>query len=288
MFEDGTLHILRSNPLTAAAVRVAGPWLTRSVRGFVFVASTGRSGTQTLQRLFDALPGCVALHEPYPIMNGAVLRAFNDGDDAAARRVFRRSKLPLIYLAARGRRWYAETNHLFVKSFAAAAVDALGPRMQVVHLTREPEAVAASCLHRGYVPGTPEGDDWWIAPRASRNHIRLNDELAASGRFPHPYFRCLWYCYELEARTREFAANYPQVPIHRMHTEQLGHVAEVRRLFDALGMPFTAAVAARVGTRANASLQRPRLPAEVQRSEVDAFHAICRERLEAQLAPRTR
>src|SRR5262245_7088495 len=91
---------LKVNPVTAKIAREVGALCCRSVRGFVFVASTGRSGTHTLQNLFAAVPECVATFEPDPIMHKQVLRQYNAGDDRLMRRVFRWRKLPRIYRAA--------------------------------------------------------------------------------------------------------------------------------------------------------------------------------------------
>ena len=64
-------HLTRGfkrNPVVVSASVRFLEWRCRSVRSFAFVASTGRSGTTTLARLFEDLPSCVALHEPYPAM----------------------------------------------------------------------------------------------------------------------------------------------------------------------------------------------------------------------------
>ena len=39
-----------------------------SVDSYIFVATTGRSGSTSLSRIFEAADNAVCLHEPYPAM----------------------------------------------------------------------------------------------------------------------------------------------------------------------------------------------------------------------------
>lgn len=274
---------LKANPVTAGATRTVGRWLTRNVDAFFFVATTGRSGTSTLKRLFDAAPGCIAEHEPEPVMNHDVMHSYND-DGALAHRQFITRKLPAIYRAARAGRWYAETNHMFIKAFAEPAVRAFGRKLRVVHLVRDPESVAASFVHRRiatYGSTEPRAYLYTLKPTAPRNLLRIWDDPAICRRFSHLFFEYLWYYYETEARVCRFTEQHPTVPVHRIETHQLNDPDSIEQLFDWAGLPFTAAVRSQVGLHSNRSPDGPPppLPSGVDRSDVDAFHAICRERL---------
>src|ERR1700740_1104738 len=62
----------------AVVAPVARFWLGLRARGLekvIFTATTGRSGTLSLAKLFAAVPGCRSVHEGHPVMNGTVLRA---------------------------------------------------------------------------------------------------------------------------------------------------------------------------------------------------------------------
>lgn len=273
------------NALTGTIARALARPLALSVKSFIFCASTGRSGTNTLERLLVTVPRCMAKHEPHPAMNGNVLVRYNEGDDRFVRRIFYYRKLPQIYWDARGRLWYAETNHQFIKCFAHLAAEAFGRRLQVIHLRRDPDAVATSFLARGSIPGTPYGNQWLIDYRAPRNEIRLERELGEGGPYAHPYFRILWYWYEIEARTRIFSKKFPFVPVHFIETEQLNDRETVQRLFGALGLPVTEATLAAVGSRANAAGRANPPPQGVTAGQIQAFHALCREHLEAVSPP---
>src|SRR5277367_3935783 len=65
---------------------------TWGLERLVFTATTGRSGTLTLAKLFSGLPDCAAVHEAHPVMNGPVLLAATHGDAALVDRVYRRIK----------------------------------------------------------------------------------------------------------------------------------------------------------------------------------------------------
>jgi hypothetical protein len=264
-------------------VRTAiGPLLASRVKGFVFVATSGRSGSTTLQELFRCVPRSTALHEPDPRMNKEVLRAFNAGEDRAAFRIFTNNKLPRILWSARYKHWYFETNHMFIKCFADAAVHHFRDRIQVVHLVRDPLAVANSFFRRPRIPGTPEGNDWLLDPAAVRNLIRTDRLFEPGQRFCHDYYKCLWYWYETEARTAAFRATYPHVPVHRIETEQLNDLEAVTALFERLGVPVAAALADAVGLRANVHKGgRPTRPEGIDEEDLQAFQHICQSRLEA-------
>jgi hypothetical protein len=272
---------LKVNPVTSAAVRALLGACCRSVRSFIFVATTGRSGTKSLHRIPGSIPGSVALHEPYPTMMGSVLAAYNDGDDAVMRREFRLRKLPHVYRAATFKRWYVETNHGFIKGFGDAAAEHLAPKLQVVRLLRDPARVARSLLLRDTVPArTDRGREYLIDPAAPRNLVRMADRLADGAEFDHDYFRCLWYCYEIEARCRRFQSDHPDVPVHRVSTDDLNDSQKVGRLLTALGMPATPDLLQRVtGTRANVSPVRPPPPAEFPEDRATAFRSACEEAL---------
>ena len=133
----------------------------------MFVATTGRSGTEFLQRVFSTVPGCTALHEAWPIMQEHVLRAWNEGEEWLARRTLWVQKSVNIRRATGENDLYVETNHLFIKSFASMAIQDFGQRLRIIHLRRDPVSVARSMVQLGAVPGTPHGNDWYLDYRAA-------------------------------------------------------------------------------------------------------------------------
>lgn len=274
------------NPVTAAAVNALGRFLCRSVEKFVFVASTGRCGTSTLDRLFRVVPGCVSFHEPYPVLHGEAMIACNNGEPRHMEQAFHLRKLPHIYRAAARKKWYVETNHVFIKCFADVAAAAFASRMYVIHLTRNPNEVAASFLRtKGSIPGTQMGNNWCLDYLAERNKIQMAEHLSEGGRFSHPFYRCLWYWYETEARTAVFKDSHPDIPVHDLELAQLNTRTGATELLSALGMPVTEAVLSRVGARENTSPKRPDIPECIRESELEEFHALCQGHLKTVAMP---
>jgi hypothetical protein len=69
-----SLRVLACFPPAAGVARPYYALRARTVERLVFTATTGRSGTLTLAGIFARIPGCRALHEPYPIINDEATR----------------------------------------------------------------------------------------------------------------------------------------------------------------------------------------------------------------------
>jgi hypothetical protein len=207
----------------------------RTVERFIFTATTGRSGTLTLATLFGRVPGCFALHEPYPIMFGEVLASANNGNLNAVDRYYARVKSINILRAAAGHRYYVESNNLFIKTFVEQAARDFGSRLAVIHLVRPPIDVAMSMYRLNTFPGTERGNRWWFDYRAPLHRIRIADALDA-GEFAHPFYKALWYWFEVEARIDEWRRRLPTVPFIRFETKWFNDPERVFALLNDLGI----------------------------------------------------
>jgi hypothetical protein len=233
---------LLHNPVVAGLALGMLRLRTRTVEKLIFTATTGRSGTLTLTKLFAAIPGCRAEHEAAPIMNGPVLRAAMYGDAALVNRVYRRVKSVNIRRAAVGHRYYFESNHLFIKTFAHNAVADFGDRLAVVHLVRPAVDVANSIYQLRDYPSTKNGDYWWLDFRAPTNLLVMADVLESDPEFSHPFYKALWYWYELEARIAAWRTRNPTVPVIYFETQWLNELERVCGLFDGLGLKYDKAL----------------------------------------------
>jgi hypothetical protein len=211
---------------------------TQGLERLIFTATTGRSGTLTLAKLFAGVPGCSAAHEANPVMNGPVLRAASYGDTALVDRVYRRVRSVNIRRAAVGYRYYFEGNHLFIKTFAHNAVADFGRRVAVVHLVRPAVEVANSIYQLGDYPGTERGNYWWLDYRASTNLISMADILESDPEFSHPFYKALWYWHEVEARIAAWRARMPAVQVVDFETRWLNDLGRVCGLLDGLGVQY--------------------------------------------------
>jgi len=229
---------LKHNPLVAAIARPA-LWLrTRELEKVIFTATTGRSGTLALAKLFAAVPDCIALHEAHPVMNGAVLDAANSGNTALSDRVYQQIKAINIRRSAMGHRYYMEANHLFIKSFVRQAIEDFGARLGVIHLVRPAVEVATSIYRLQDYPGTERGNFWWLNYRAPANLIQIAEVLDSDGEFSHPYYKALWYWHEVESRIAALRAQAPQLNMVRFETGWLNDPERVYGLLDELGCEY--------------------------------------------------
>jgi hypothetical protein len=241
---------LKHNAVVAPLARFWFGLRARGLEKVIFTATTGRSGTLSLAKLFAAVPGCRSVHEGHPVMNGSVLRAASYGDAALVNRVYRQVKSINILRAAVGYRYYLEANHLFIKTFIPNAIDEFGERLCVIHLVRPALEVATSIYQLRDCPGTERGNYWWLEYRAPTNLVQIAQILEADPEFSHPFYKALWYWHEVEARISAWRIRAPTLNITRFETGWLNDLERVCGLLDTLGMPHErSAIEAVVGRR---------------------------------------
>jgi hypothetical protein len=125
---------------------------TSSTKAFVFVATTGRSGTESLKIILDAMVNGVSLHEPRPVMVQNHQEKTTRSPQAYYKENFYKRKVIAVLRSASRRDYYAETNHLFIKTFANHAADYFAARLRVIHLVRDPLSVALSFYRINSIP----------------------------------------------------------------------------------------------------------------------------------------
>jgi hypothetical protein len=228
----------KNHPLVSALALRMFTLRTRGLEKLVFTATTGRSGTLTLAKIFSAVPGCAAVHEAHPVMNGPVLAAASYGDQALVDEVYRRVKAVNIRRAAIGHRYYMEANHLFIKTFARNALEDFDGRLAVIHLVRPAVEVASSIYRLDDCPGSEMGNKWWLDHRAPTNLLAIAGILDSDAEFAHPFYRALWYWHEVEARIAQWRARFPTVQCIRFETQWLNDANKVCELLDGLGIPY--------------------------------------------------
>jgi hypothetical protein len=244
-------QVIRDLPLMRAASARLLRMSCSSVEAYVFSATTGRSGSLTLANVLESLEDAVVFHEPDPIMHSRHL----SGPErlASLDELFWRRKRIEVHRAARGHRYYVETNHQFVKGFADQAAAWFGDRLRVVHLRRDPVSVAASFYRMSSIPGLPRrGSLWLLDPRSGDNLIQLGEVLFGDGEFGHDYYKCLWYWFETEARVERFRDRYSRVPVQLISTSDLNDLEKVRGMLQSLGLAYDdSALVRRIGQRHN-------------------------------------
>ena len=209
----------------------------------IFVASTGRSGTGTLHKIFEALRNVRAFHEPVPLMHSRLMYEKNNEDARRAKKTYRRVKSTMIKLDNVGYDcdYYIESNHMFIKSFIDYAFKEYGLNMEIIHLYRDPVLVAKSMYELDTIPGvTRLGNKWYLDYKAAGNLLQMRDVL--DSELTHHFYKCLWYYYEVEERVKFYKNKYPQIKFHDIATEDLNNKEKVIALLEALEIEFDPAV----------------------------------------------
>lgn len=260
------------------------PWVARQISsksGFIFTVSTGRSGTNTLANIFECGENLYAAHEDHPILNGELMVKYNQLNALPVNNEFFRRKLPKLLWRSRGKKFYFESNHMFVKSFEEAARSAFGDKLSIVYLERDPFLVAASMYQRGDIPDSPVGLKWYLDPRAERNLIKVEGVLDQV-EFQDDFYKCLWYCFEIKARFLKLMKDYPGVSCFRLKTDSLNDVDKVKEMFDYFNISYDEArLKEVVGVKANASKRTPLAPDGVDKKTADKYMRACQEALKA-------
>src|SRR5690554_4902844 len=88
-------------------------WLLPKYQAYVFVVTTGRSGSASLANTVKSSSKVFSVHEPYPILNNS-LNLTGRRYRAWISFQFHLIKVPLIaFSRIKGKAIYLETNHLF-------------------------------------------------------------------------------------------------------------------------------------------------------------------------------
>ena len=241
---------IKQNPLVLKMANLLYRQVIPSrTESYVFVATTGRSGSNTLANLFTAVPDSICLHEPHPVL-------YNPDDPRRISESYFRSQFLLkrVYFRRTGRkfRYYIETNHQFIKHFSEFSVLEFNNKLKVIHLVRDPVSTAISFYRIGSIPGkTVIGKRYLLDPKSEDNLVNA-DILFKNDDFNHDFFRCLWYWYETEFRIQKFIKDHPHIPIFKIRTIELNDLPKVKRMLDYLEMDYDlASLEKLVGRRDN-------------------------------------
>jgi hypothetical protein len=244
---------------------------------FVFVATTGRSGTTTLVRQLGSVSGVLAEHEAPPILNERFLRSAGNGDPFPVLDAWP-LKAAAIRLGSLRARVYVDSSHLFLKSYLGEAIREFRRELRIIHLKRDPIDTAASLSVLTSAPGTTAGHDWYLHPDDSTNLLRVGDLFSAGQEFDGPFYRGLWYWYETELRIESAKRTYSSVPWLEVKTESLSRRSELFRILDWLNLEHD-----RVSIEIDFARKHNSKPAERQERSVyesrkESFLQACLER----------
>ena len=223
---------------------------------YIFSINAGRSGSDYLAELLSLAANTVSIHEGFPLMNGAPMRQFNNGDPSALSALMP-SKLKEIQKGRKHQKTiYCETNHSFIKGWGYLIPDEHIPQedIGIVILRREPEKIAYSLLRCHDVPGRSEWTrTWYLEPEARHNLSRPSAEA-------NVYELCRWYVDEISLRAEDYKTKFPRIHYFDCDLEQLNNGDFVLEMFEAFGLVPTPGLKSACGKVLNPRDEWPRLP----------------------------
>jgi hypothetical protein len=201
-------------------------------RRLIFAISSGRAGSGFLAKLIGSSPDVRAEHEPVPRMCGAYLKMAMRADLSAS---YEKRKAKLMALNMRLLFLpeiivYAETNHMFIKTFFDVTMDYYR-NVDVVVLRRPMGKVLKSFVELGYF--SEKNSHWPLWMHDPNSHNCVAEPLGPMTEMD-PYDRCIAYLLDIEARACKFKSTYKGVRVHEAQLEEITKVDGAKALFSEL------------------------------------------------------
>lgn len=273
---------LEARRLTRLGAARAGEPLEERVAAFnarrvVLTVTSGRTGTDTVSKLFGDLPDTTSLHEPNPNHRFILHRVQSRPEEAAW--FFWHLQAPA--LLARDGANVVETSHMFCKGFFEPCI-AAGFRPSLLFMERETQAVAQSLLLKNAVPRrTGAGYRYLVAPD-DEPYLPVEGAESLSD-----YQLCYWYALEIETRQQLYAelASELGLTTAKIATGELSDAARLVETVTALGLADEEAAQEAVAKMAvgKAFNATPRDKLKELKIDAEAEEAALRERLGASL-----
>jgi hypothetical protein len=243
----------------------------------IFCINSGRSGSEYLMRVLATARNVSAFHEPQPKMCGEYLKAAMEQSLPAttAQRMVKVDGLRKILGTLPSGHIYAETNHMFIKTFHDVVMGAFSTEsIDVIILRRDLVKVLKSFINLGYYSDRNEAwPDWMHRVPSGVSLIRPPDSFEEMDM----YDRSISYLIDIEAQAQSFPQKYPDCRVHEVFLDELQDIETVHCLFQRLNLSPTARTQEIVGVRVNERQQRKE---EIQ---IATTEAICEERIELYL-----
>lgn len=273
----------RAHPYIAAHVNLASR--QRGTTGFappapqpsppipkVFSISSGRAGSEYLQTVLGSADGVLAFHEPEPTMSGrALTEAMATGRAPVELTNYKLDTIDEATKALPPGWTYVETNHMFIKTFADAAIERWSDHIAVVHMRRNLVDVLTSFTRLGYFSDRNRAWPHWMHRVPSALSLL---EPPAPFEEMDPIDRSIAYLLDIEEQAAAFRVRHPHVTVVETSLEALQNHDEVDRVLTAFGLSPTPRTRSVTGHRVNARTHvKQAIGMDVERSQ-------CRARLE--------
>ena len=255
-----------------------GPDVLKGKR-VIFCASSGRTGTHYLAELLGSCERVHAVDEAPPYMIGHHLnRVMREppSDSYEHRRIKAAAIRSVLAGLPRGS-VYAETNHMFIKTFHDVVINEFPPdAVSVILLRRSLDRVLKSILELGYFTAANSHWQLWMHQPVGTNLLakppRNIEELDDTDR-------AIGYLFDIEARLQNFRISYPGINTVDVWLEDIQESDGAHALLNRLGLKTTATtqvVAGRPTNQRTASRVAEISLAEC-RQRILRYHHLCIE-----------
>lgn len=250
---------------------------TSHTNRLIFCINPGRSGSEYLKRLLGSALDVTAFHEPEPTMSGPfvnMVMAHPQKQTIEQRRIKAHAIQRILNRLPPGQ-VYAETSHMFIKTFYDVILDAFPSKsITVIILRRDPTRVLKSFVSMGYFSDKNQAWPSWMHRVPSANSFfKPIDGYETMDS----YDRSISYLLDIEARAQRFQEQFPSCKVVEVCLEDLQTVKEVANFFESLGIMPTPYTRGLVGVPVNV---RETVKSKVN---VDTSLACCRERFQRYL-----
>ena len=226
----------------------------------IFVASSGRSGTGFLWKVWDTFTDFEAHHEEWPLAMGELRDELNTSPYPGVPRFTQKAR----EISAKGP--YIDTAHQFMRGFYPYALSEM-PDLKVIHLVRSPLEVMRSRLSRGCVPnGTSNGSLW-----VGKHGLPLNLIYLPEWDDLNPLEKIAWDWIEHEERYWRYKGRFAQT-LELSFEDLTGpdSVRFIKSMFEEFQVSPTKEIVSLRPYNSNPS------PSKVQEGDLESFRRVVR------------
>ena len=239
----------------------------------IFCINSGRSGSEYLKSLLGSAEGVTAFHEALPWMNGDHLKAAMEYplENTFTQRYEKVVAVKETLNHLPPGQIYAETNHMFIKTFYDVITKSFPHELlTVIILRRDLVKVLKSFITMGYYSERNEVWPLWMHRVPSANSVlkpyKPYEEMDT-------FDRALSYLIDIEAKAQAFTRDFTECDILEVDLENLQDYQSVSAFFSKIGIeptPYTREV---TGTVTNIRQSRK------DELKIETTDEYCRERI---------
>jgi hypothetical protein len=203
-------------------------------RNLIFSINSGRSGSRYLAELLATADNIQAFHEAEPTMSGVFLQMVtsNPPADSFRERSIKAGVIRQILDRLPAGTGYAETNHMFIKTFSDVVMEAFQDcNIHVIVLRRYLPAVLKSFINMGYFSARNRVWPAWMHLPGTCGSAFIPLE---SDQVPDQYDLAIGYLLDIEARVQQFRMRYPDCVLVETSLEALQDIESIEALFAGL------------------------------------------------------